>query len=207
MTTVKIFGRVHFKNYSYNKVLIKEVKNADYILTEGVSHSDLLTWSNFNKEPLVVLFMALYYWVLKILSIKGKNDINSIRFVLNKENKKYNKDWEFCDADGKELINHFYKLWHLPLQISLFLIYSIMLYFLVGVSVTFIAYVVVIPIFLAGLIFVISTIKYRNDFPVQKVKLLINKGMNKILILYGKNHVKDLEARIPKVSANVIILN
>ena len=138
MTAVKIFGRDHFKDYSHNKVLIREIKNADLILIEGVSHSDLLTWDNFKKEPLVILFMALYYLVLIISSIIGKNDINSIRSILYREDKKYNKDWEFCDAGGKELINQFYRPWHLALQISLFLIYSIMLYFLVGVSVTFI---------------------------------------------------------------------
>ena len=87
MAIVKIFGRDHFKDYSDNKVLIKEIKNADFILVEGVSPNSLLTWDNFKKEPLIITFMLLYYLLLRLSSTFGKNDIDSIRSLLRREGK------------------------------------------------------------------------------------------------------------------------
>ena len=95
MVIVNIFGRDHFKDYSDNKFLIKEIKNADLILVEGVSHNSLLTWENFKREPLIITFMLLYYLLLRLSSTLGKNDIDSIRLLLRREGKKFYKDWFF----------------------------------------------------------------------------------------------------------------
>lgn len=205
MVIVNIFGRDHFKDYSDNKVLIKEIKNADLILVEGVSHNSLLTWENFKREPLIITFMLLYYLLLRLSSTFGKNDIDSIRLLLRREGKKFYKDWFFCDASGKDLIDYFYRSWHMPLQSALFLIYAIILYFLIGVSATFVGYIIVIPIFLPGLTFVVITMRYRNDFPIHEVIKLSKKGTNKILILYGKNHIKDLKEKLNKLGIKVTL--
>ncbi len=206
MVIVNIFGRDHFKDYSDNKVLIKEIKNADLILVEGVSHNSLLTWENFKREPLIITFMLLYYLLLRLSSTFGKNDIDSIRLLLRREGKKFYKDWFFCDASGNDLIDYFYRSWHMPLQSALFLIYAIILYFLIGVSATFVGYIIVILFLLPGLIFVLLTISYRDDFPVQKVVQLSRKGTNKILILYGKNHIKDLKEKLNKLGIKAEII-
>lgn len=206
MAIVKIFGRNHFKNYSDNKVLIKEIKNADLILVEGVSHNSLLTWENLKREPLTITSILLYYLIFRLSSTFGKNDIDSILSLLRKEGKKYNKDWFFCDASSKDLIDYFYRPWYLPLQISLLLIYSILLYFLFGFSATFVGYIIVILFLLPGLIFVLLTISYRDDFPVQKVVQLSRKGTDKILILYGKNHIKDLKEKLNKLGIKAEII-
>ena len=206
MVIVNIFGRDHFKDYSDNKVLIKEIKNADLILVEGVSHNSLLTWENFKREPLIITFMLLYYLLLRLSSTFGKNDIDSIRLLLRREGKKFYKDWFFCDASGNDLIDYFYRSWHMPLQSALFLIYAIILYFLIGVSATFVGYIIVILFLLPGLIFVLLTISYRDDFPVQKVVQLSRNGTNKILILYGKNHIKDLKEKLNKLGIKAEII-
>ena len=206
MVIVNIFGRDHFKDYSDNKFLIKEIKNADLILVEGVSHNSLLTWENFKREPLIITFMLLYYLLLRLSSTLGKNDIDSIRLLLRREGKKFYKDWFFCDASGKDLIDYFYRPWYLPLQISLLLIYSILLYFLFGFSATFVGYIIVILILLPGLIFALLTISYRDNFPVQKVVQLSRKGTDKILILYGKNHIKDLKEKLNKLGIKAEII-
>ena len=206
MAIVKIFGRNHFKNYSDNKVLIKEIKNADLILVEGVSHNSLLTWENLKREPLTITSILLYYLIFRLSSTFGKNDIDSILSLLRKEGKKYNKDWFLSDANSEDLIDYFYRPWHLPLQISLLLIYSILLYFLFGFSATFIEYIIVILFLLPGLIFVLLTISYRDDFPVQKVVQLSRKGTDKILILYGKNHIKDLKEKLNKLGIKAEII-
>ena len=150
--------------------------------------------------------MLLYYLLLRLSSTFGKNDIDSILSLLRREGKEYNKDWFFCDASSKDLMDYFYRSWHMSLQLALLLIYAIILYFLIGFSATFVGYIIVIPIFLSGLIFVVLTIKYRNDFPVQEVVRLSRKGTNKILILYGENHIKDIKEKLNKLRIKVGII-
>jgi hypothetical protein len=203
---ITIISSIHPKSLDKNPTISKAIKNADLILVEGVSHNSLLTWENFKREPLIITFMLLYYLLLRLSSTFGKNDIDSIRLLLRREGKKFYKDWFFCDASGKDLIDYFYRSWHMPLQSALFLIYAIILYFLIGVSATFVGYVIVIPIFLPGLTFVVITMRYRNDFPIHEVIKLSKKGTNKILILYGKNHIKDLKEKLNKLGIKAEII-
>ena len=190
MVDIKIVASVHIKSLDKNPKIVKAINEADLVIEEGVSAGN--RWDSMKTEPL----LFLYWEVFSRLPIF--RDIKSSRKVPNTS--RINVDTDFA-----ALTRFFYKWYHGLINIILIVLIFIGLLFLpyIIIGIIKLDFLVVsaalFGLFLFGFLpvstffiyFLNKTSRYRNDLVVSKIKD-IGLKYNKIVILYGAKHTKDL---------------
>ena len=206
MSKVTIIASVHIKSLNTKQDIIDKLKSADLVIEEGVSSGN--KFKSLQMEP------ALFLWWEMFSRLPIFNDIKTSRKISN-NSKRVNVDTDFTT-----LLKHFYRKYHIVLNILLFISFFIGLLFLpylllgiVNMNYTLISFSVfgffmfsIAPTGLFFLWFLKKTSIYRNDFVISAIKKLCSK-YNNIVIIYGAKHTKDLYAKLmtlPECTVEVI---
>ncbi len=192
---ITIIASIHSKTLDKKPAISKAIKDADLIIEEGVSDGN--KFESLKTEPFILLYWEIFS------KLPFFRDIGNSRKIASNANRIN------VDTDFTTLTKLFYRRYHKLINIIILILFVIGLAFLEGIIIgieKFNSFIIslsflilfllcVLPTSTFFIYFLNKTSRYRNDLVVSKIKSL-NSKYNKIVIIYGAIHAKDLSNKL-----------
>jgi len=211
-TQVYLLGTVHISAIKSTANLTETIKSCSAMIEENPRRNHFFNKSNFLSEPLLLIGLEIYDKIFQLLlSIKSlfglgkETDASSFNKLVDTVNPKIEKHFEF-DIDINKEIKKFHKIYNYPLQalIILTIIYlSITLY---HKEIVYEILLLITGLLVYFFYFVLSTFDYRNRLAINGAIELKNKGHMKIIMNYGKCHIKGIKQHLLHEGFEVFII-